>query len=77
MGASMTTYTVLVYEAEPEEGGYWATVAELPGCGTTGESIEEIEVNIKDAIETYIDALKSLGKPIPQPVARKLEIAVA
>jgi predicted RNase H-like HicB family nuclease len=73
----MTTYTVLVYEAEPDEGGYWATVAELPGCGTTGETIDEIEVNIRDAIETYIDALKSLGKPVPQPVTRKLEIAVA
>ena len=73
----MTTYTVLVYEAEPEESGYWATVAELPGCGTTGETIEEIEVNIKDAIETYIDALRTLGKPIPQPVTRKFEVAVA
>ena len=73
----MTTYTVLVYEAEPDEGGFWATVAELPGCGTTGETIAEIEANIKDAIETYIDALRELGKPTPQPVARKLEIAVA
>jgi predicted RNase H-like HicB family nuclease len=73
----MTTYTVLVYEAEPDEGGYWATVAELPGCGTTGETIEEIEANIKDAIETYLDALQALGKPMPQPTARKLEIALA
>ena len=71
------TYTVLVYEAEEDEGGYWATVAELPGCGTSGETIEEIEENIKDAIETYLDALKALGKPLPQAVTRKLEIAVA
>ena len=71
------TYTVLVYEADEDEGGYWATVAELPGCGTTGETMEEIEENIKDAIETYLDALKTLGKPLPQPVTRKLEIAVA
>jgi len=39
----MTTYTVLVYEADEDEGGYWATVAELPGCGTTGETMDEIE----------------------------------
>ncbi len=70
-------YTVLVYEAEPDEGGYWATVAELPGCMTSGETLEEIEENVKDAIETYIEALKALGKPAPPPVARKLEIAVA
>jgi predicted RNase H-like HicB family nuclease len=73
----MKTYTVLVYEAEEGEDGYWATVAELPGCGTTGETIEEIEVNVKDAIATYLDALDTLGKPKPQPVTRKLEIAVA
>ena len=71
------TYTVLVYEADQDEGGYWATVAELPGCGTTGETMDEIEENIKDAIETYLEALKTLGKPLPQPVTRKLEIAVA
>lgn len=71
------TYTVLVYEADPEEGGYWAVVAELPGCGTTGETIEEVEANIKDAIETYLEALRTLGKPLPQPAARKLEISLA
>jgi predicted RNase H-like HicB family nuclease len=70
-------YTVLVYEAEPDEGGYWARVAELPGCTTSGESIEEIEENVRDAIEAYLDALKSLGKPLPQPVARKIEVAIA
>ena len=67
----------MVYEADEDEGGYWATVAELSGCGTSGETIEEIEENIKDAIETYLDALKALGKPLPQAVTRKLEIAVA
>ena len=70
------TYTVLIYEAEPDEGGYWATVAELPGCTTSGETIDEVEENVKDAIETYLDALKEFGKPLPQPTARKLEVSV-
>jgi predicted RNase H-like HicB family nuclease len=70
-------YTVVVYEAEPEEGGYWAMVAELPGCYTQGESIEEVEENVKDAIETYIAALKEAGEPLPEPAVRKLEVAVA
>ena len=74
---SEASYTVLVYEAEPDEGGFWATVAELPGCTTSGETIEEIEANIKDAIETYLDALSAFGKPLPQPTARKLEVSVA
>lgn len=71
------TYTVLIYEAEPEEGGYWATVAELPGCTTSGETIEEVEENVIDAIETYLEALKAFGKPMPQPTTKKLEVSVA
>ena len=71
------TYTVLIYEAEPDEGGYWATVAELPGCTTSGETIDEVEENVKDAIETYLAALKAFGKPLPQQTAKKLEVSVA
>ncbi len=69
------TFTVLVYEDE-EEGGFWATVAELPGCFTTGETIKEIESNIKDAIETHLDALRAVGQEPPRPATRKLEIVV-
>jgi predicted RNase H-like HicB family nuclease len=47
-------YTVLVYEDE-EDGGYWATVAELPGCFTQGETIDEVRTNIVDAIECYLE----------------------
>jgi predicted RNase H-like HicB family nuclease len=71
------TYTVLIYEAEPEEGRFWATVAELPGCYTQGETIEEVEENVKDAIEAGLHALKDAGEPLPEPAVRKLEIAVA
>jgi predicted RNase H-like HicB family nuclease len=70
-------YTVLVYEAEPDEGGYWAKVAELPGCVTQGETIDEIRENIVDAIEEYVHAQAVLGEePAPQ-VAEKFEITVA
>ena len=42
------TFQVIVHEAE--EGGYWAEVPALPGCATQGETMEELEFNIKDAI---------------------------
>ena len=70
------TYTVLVYEAEPDEGGYWAKVAELPGCYTQGETVEEIEENVKDAIEEYLHALEVTGQPLPPQASQKFEVAV-
>ncbi len=42
------TFQVIVHEAE--EGGYWAEVPSQPGCATQGETMEELEFNIKDAI---------------------------
>ena len=42
-------YTVLVHEAK--EGGYWAEVAELPGCCSQGETLEELKANIKEGIQ--------------------------
>ena len=68
-------YTVLVYEADPEEGGFWATVAELPGCATQGESIEEIKVKVLDAIEEYLHAQEFAGSDVPE-VTDKFEVEV-
>ena len=43
----------LVYPAE--EGGYWAEVPALPGCITEGETMEELEHNLKDAIQGWLE----------------------
>jgi predicted RNase H-like HicB family nuclease len=56
-------YTVIIYESE--EGGYWAKVPALPGCYSQGETIDETLVNVKDAIESHIIALKEDGQDIP------------
>lgn len=58
------SYTV-IYEEDPE-GGYVASVPYLPGCHTQGETIEEAEKNVQEAIELYLESLKELGEEIPQ-----------
>jgi predicted RNase H-like HicB family nuclease len=79
----MRTYTVIVHEAEEDETGYWAEVEELPGCFASGDTLEELEQDVKDAIETYLLALKEMGEPIPpakttdDPTLRRWEIAIA
>lgn len=39
---------------EAEEGGYWAEVPALPGCVSQGETVEEVTLGIKEAIEGWL-----------------------
>ncbi len=56
----------VIYEAA-EESGYIAYVPALPGCHTQGETFEETEQNINEAIEIYLETLKITKSPIPLP----------
>jgi predicted RNase H-like HicB family nuclease len=48
-----------------EDGIYVARVPDLPGCATEGKTKKELMVNVKEAIQTYLEALKKHGDPIP------------
>lgn len=53
------TYRVIVHKAE--EGGYWGEVLELPGCVSQGETLEEFNQNIREAIDAVLHS--DLGSP--------------
>jgi predicted RNase H-like HicB family nuclease len=57
-----------------EEGGYWVECPSLPGCISQGDTKEEALVNIKEAIEAYIESLQKHGEPIPEDDA--IEVAI-
>ena len=59
----MISYRILLRK-EPE-GGYTVTVPSLPGCVTYGKSIEESIEMAKEAIELYLESLKSHHEEIP------------
>jgi len=42
-------FKVIIHEAE--EGGYWAEVPSLLGCVSQGETMDELLINITEAIE--------------------------
>lgn len=48
------TFKAIIHTAE--EGGYWAEVPALPGCVTQGETKEELESNLREAIEGWLAA---------------------
>ena len=39
-----------------EEGGFWAEVPSLPGCVTQAETMDELEKNIREAVEAWLAA---------------------
>jgi predicted RNase H-like HicB family nuclease len=59
-------YAVVIEKAE---GNYSAYVPDLPGCVATGDSVEAVEVEIRDAIRFHIDGLREDGLPVPAPMA--------
>jgi len=63
---------VIIHDAE--EGGYWAEVPSLPGCGTQGETIEELIANLYEAVEGYLEAREETVKIDRN--ARVMELAV-
>ena len=56
-------YSVKIHAAE--EGGFWAEVPALPGCFTQGETLDEVRVMAKEAIEGFLEMLVRHGKDIP------------
>ena len=59
----MVSYRILLRK-EPE-GGYTVTVPSLTGCVTYGKSIEDAIKMAKEAIELYLESLKSHNEEIP------------
>ena len=55
----------VVIEGEP--GSYSAYVPDLPGCVASGETVDAVESEIREAIRFHIDGLKADGLPVPAP----------
>jgi predicted RNase H-like HicB family nuclease len=47
--------------------GYSAYVPDLPGCVSTGATIEETKENMHEAISGHIAAMKDHGENVPEP----------
>jgi predicted RNase H-like HicB family nuclease len=63
-GSALMTYTV-IYEKGPASWG--AYVPDLPEVITVGDSREEVERLIVEAIEFHLEGMREEGLPIPAP----------
>ena len=53
--------------SEEDGGGFLATVPELPGCMSDGETPQEALDNVYDAIACWIEGCSEAGQPVPEP----------
>ena len=72
---SPLSYPVVVRPlSEDEGGGYLATVPDLPGCMSDGETPEKAIVNVRDAILCWLEMAEEMNRPVPPP---SLELKLA
>ena len=60
-------YAIVIEKAD---GNYSAYVPDLPGCIATGATSDEVESEIRSAIEFHLEGLRADGLPIPEPASR-------
>jgi antitoxin HicB len=68
---TLTDYAVIVEPLPAEEGGgFVATVPDLPGCMSDGETPQEALQNVQDAIRVWIEAARDMGHEVPEPTKK-------
>jgi predicted RNase H-like HicB family nuclease len=64
-------YPVLIEPLSVQDGGgFVATVPDLPGCMSDGETPEQALANVRDAIAAWIEEAHALGRAVPVPSKR-------
>ena len=67
-------YAVVI---EKSERNYAAYAPDLPGCVATGQTLEEIETQIQEAIQLHLRGMREDGLPIPEPSSQVEYVEVA
>lgn len=62
---------------EEDGGGFLITFPDLPGCMSDGETMDEAIANGRDAFLAWISAAVDMGKPIPKPASKPMELIEA
>ena len=57
---------------QDEDGKFTATVPELPGCISCGDTREGALENVKEAIEAYIESLQKHKEPVPPSIHEEI-----
>ena len=70
----MTREYTVIYEHG--DGNWSAYVPDLPGCIATAKTREQLEQQIREAIEFHIEGLMLHGEPVPEPSIEAAKVSV-
>ena len=70
----MSVRYAVVIERGPRN--YSAYVPDLPGCISTGKTVEETTDNIGEAITGHLAVMREYGDPIPEPRTQVVMVSV-
>jgi predicted RNase H-like HicB family nuclease len=59
------------------DNNYGAWAPDLPGCVAVGDTVEEVQRLMQEAIEMHLAGMREDGDPIPPPVAQVQYVDVA
>ena len=71
---TMKKYLIIV---EKTDTGYSAFSPDIPGCGSVGDTKEEVERNIQEAIEFHLEGMREEGYSIPEPSSYSSYVDIA
>ncbi len=66
-------YLVVIERGPSSFGAY---VPDLPGCVAVGETRQEVEALIREAVEFHIEGLREEGQPLPEPSSTSQLISI-
>jgi predicted RNase H-like HicB family nuclease len=60
-------YLIVIEKAEKN---YSAYAPDLPGCVSTGRTLDEVKENMREAVNFHLDGMREEGLPIPEPLTQ-------
>ena len=57
-------YAIVIEKAERN---YSAYIPDLPGCTTTGRTVQEVLANMRQAALGHLEVMADVGEPTPNP----------
>ncbi len=65
---------LVVYEKGRKN--YSGFAPDVEGCGSIGATLEEMRINLREALELYMETSAELGYPLPEPSIQTVTLPV-